>query len=71
MSNSIFDNRSIAIIISLIWGMGLAILFRKVCQNDQCTVVKVPIELSKNRNIIRDKNNRCYQLHKYGSECIY
>ena len=68
---SIFDNRTIIILISIIWGFGLAILFRQVCQNDQCVVVQVPNTFNAQNNIIYDKNNRCYQLYKYSSPCVY
>lgn len=64
------DNKVVIIILSLIWGFGLALLFRKICQNDQCIVVKVPIELAKRNNIIYNKN-RCYRLQTYASPCVY
>lgn len=69
-TKNFFENRNIIIIISLIWGLGLALLFKKVCQNDQCTIIKVPSQFSQN-NIIYDKNDRCYQLTKYPSPCVY
>ena len=53
---SIFDNHTIVIFVSIIWGFGLAILFRQVCQNDQCVIVKVPNILNTQNNIIFDKN---------------
>lgn len=67
----LLENRIIIILISIIWGFGLALLFRKVCLNDQCTIVKVPPSLNINNNIIHDKNDRCYQLQKYPSPCAY
>ncbi|XWV24830.1 hypothetical protein QJ856_gp0953 [Tupanvirus deep ocean] len=69
---SILQNRIVIILISLIWGFGLALLFRRVCQNDQCVVVKVPPLFDENNNIIYDnKSNKCYKLEKYSSQCIY
>ncbi len=69
---SIFENRMFIILISMIWGFGLALLFRKVCQNDQCVVVKVPPAFNNGNNIIYDNvNNRCYKLDKYPSPCVY
>lgn len=68
---SIFENRFVIIIISMIWGFGLALLFRKVCNNDQCVVVKVPQAFNNGNSIIYDKNNRCYKLEKYPSPCVY
>ncbi len=66
----LLDNKMFIILVSLLWGFGIAIMFKKTCQNDNCVVVKVPPEFAMNNNIIRD-NNRCYQLHKYPSECVY
>ena len=68
---SILENNMVVILISLIWGFGLAILFKKVCQNDQCIMVKVPATFDQQSNIIYDRNNRCYQLSKYPSQCVY
>ena len=68
---SFLDNRKIIILISIIWGFGIALLFKKVCQNDQCVVVKVPNIVNSQNNIIFDKNNKCYQLYKYPSPCVY
>ena len=68
---NIFENRYFIILISIIWGFGLALLFRKVCQNDQCVIIKVPPLFDKSNNIINDRNNRCYKLEKYISPCIY
>lgn len=67
---SILENRTVIILISMIWGFGLALLFRRVCANDQCIVIKAPASINEN-NVIYDKNNRCYQLEKYPSQCIY
>lgn len=68
---NIFESRAMIILISMIWGFGLALLFRKVCQNNQCIIIKVPPSFDKENNIICDKNNRCYKLEKYFSPCVY
>uniref|UniRef100_A0A6C0LSU9 Uncharacterized protein n=1 Tax=viral metagenome TaxID=1070528 RepID=A0A6C0LSU9_9ZZZZ len=65
------NNRTAIIVISLIWGFGLALLFRRVCNNDQCIIVKVPQQFHKEGDIIYDKNNRCYRLMKYPYKCTY
>ena len=70
MSQHVFDNRLISIIISLIWGFGLALLFRKICKNDECLIVKVPPLFNQSDNIIND-HNRCYRLEKYTVTCTY
>jgi hypothetical protein len=69
---SILQNRVMIILISLIWGFGLALLFRKICQNDQCVIVKVPPVFNNSSGIIYDnKSNRCHKLYKYPSPCAY
>lgn len=60
-------NRIFVILISLIWGFGLALLFKKSCQNDTCVIVKSPENFP-------DKiksNNKCYKLQKYPADCVY
>lgn len=70
MSN-ILENRFFIILISMIWGFGLAILFRKTCQDNQCTIIKAPPKLREQNNIIHDKNDHCYRLYEYPSPCLY
>ena len=67
---SVLDNNIVIILVSLIWGIGLAILFRRICQGDNCVIVNAPQSLVGQNNIIRD-NNKCYQLEKYDSPCSY
>lgn len=64
------SSRNIVIFISLIWGFALALLFRKACTNDRCTVVKVPEKFIESQNIIKN-GNKCYYLNKYFSKCTY
>ena len=65
-----FDNKLLGIIISFIWGFGLALLFRKICKNDECVIIKVPPQFDPINNIIHDKD-RCYKLEAYPTECVY
>jgi hypothetical protein len=67
-----FLNKNIVvIIISLIWGFGMSLMFRKACINGRCVVVKVPPAFLKANGIIYDKHERCYKLEKYLSPCVY
>jgi hypothetical protein len=66
----IFNNRIVIIFISLLWGIGLAILFRKICTNDQCVIVKVPPQFSEVGHVIYS-DGKCFKLHKYDSPCVY
>jgi len=65
------ENRNIIILISIIWGLGLALLFRKICTNDQCVINKLPASFSGQNNTIYDRNGKCYRLLKYPSQCVY
>ncbi|VVU95289.1 hypothetical protein CPAV1605_1037 [seawater metagenome] len=53
------------IFFSLIWGIGVAIIFRKVCKNGNCILIKVP-----KKNIIENKvfldydSGKCYKFKK-------
>ncbi len=71
MNRSIFDEKWFSILISFLWGFGLALLFKRTCKNSECVIVKVPIQFHQNGRIIHDKNNRCYQLEQYTDKCTY
>jgi len=47
--------------ISILLGLGLATLFRKVCKNRNCIVFKAP-DLKKIKNQIFKFENRCYKF---------
>ena len=59
------------IIISIIWGLGLATLFKKSCKGDNCTVIEYrgpPV--SNNKHSWRyDGNNKCYKWIPYLTSC--
>lgn len=51
---NILENRIIIILISMIWGFGLALLLRETCYN-KCVVIKVsPFFNNSNNNIIHN-----------------
>lgn len=49
-----------SIIISIIWGLGVASLFRKICKN-KCIVIRVPNDVDE--YIVREKK-KCYNFVK-------
>ena len=55
-----------SIIISIVLGLGLASLFRKVCKHRNCMVFKAPSMKELNTNIYK-YNDKCYT---YKSEAI-
>lgn len=56
------------VILSIIWGLGLAALFRKVCKGRNCIVLKAP-----DTNSIKDKiyrfDNKCYKFNPQATSC--
>ena len=55
-------------IVSIILGLGLASLFRKVCRGNDCIVIKGP-----KLNSVKDKifkfNDKCYQYEPISTSC--
>jgi len=56
------------IIISIIWGLGLATLFRKVCKGRNCIVIKAP-DPDNIKNNIYAFQNKCYKFHPEITSC--
>lgn len=67
---SMFDNEWLIIILSFVWGIGLAMLFKRTCTGGSCVVIKVPPELAQNNNNIVNKD-KCYHLQRYNTKCDY
>ena len=56
------------VILSVLWGIGLASLFRKACQGSNCIIIKGPNpnEISK-KTFIND--GKCFQFQPYIVDC--
>jgi hypothetical protein len=58
------------IFFSIIWGIGISVLFRKICKNGNCVIVRIP-----KKNIIEEKvflnydTGKCYRFEKYKISC--
>lgn len=54
-------------IISVLLGLGFASMFRKVCTNNTCLVIKGPktVEMNKYYKI----DNKCYKYNPYPINC--
>lgn len=60
------DEKINTYIISIVWGLGIATLFRKICNNDKCIVIKAPTNMIK----YQEKNeNECYRFERESIEC--
>ena len=60
------DERTNTIVISIIWGLGVASLFRKICNNNKCIVIKAPSEMD---SYYEKKNKNCYNFSKEKINC--
>jgi len=66
----LFNNEKYnTIFFSFLWGLGVAVLFRKICKNKKCVVIQAPDNYEIENNVIL-KDNRCYKLKKYNDACF-
>ena len=56
------------IIISIIWGIGLASLFRKSCKGENCILFKGP-PLDKIQDQIYEHEKNCYKFQEHSVKC--
>ena len=56
------------IIISIIWGIGLATLFRKVCKGRKCLIIHGPKPEEMNNKVYKF-DNKCYLYKAQNTTC--
>ena len=66
-NNFLVDEKG-KIIISIIWGLGLAVLFRKVCKGRECIIIKSPRPIDMH-NKVYSFNDKCYQYKAIQTKC--
>jgi len=66
--NNILKDKYGKIIISVIWGFGLATIFRRICKGRNCIVIKGPKPDEVDNNVYRF-NKKCYRYNSYSSKC--
>jgi hypothetical protein len=54
------------VILSILWGFGLAMVFKKVCHNN-CVVIRE--NRLHNKNDVIKKDHKCYKLQKQNNSC--
>ena len=64
----LFKNKSGMILISIIWGLGLAALFKKVCKGRNCVIVKSPLPKDVENSIYKF-DNKCYTFETENTFC--
>jgi hypothetical protein len=57
------------IILSIIWGIGLATLFRQACHGRQCIVVTSPRIEDVKGKVYKFGDGSCYAYHPMAAEC--
>jgi hypothetical protein len=62
------DNKQGRILISIIWGLGLATLFRRVCVGRNCIIVQAP-KLNEVRKNIYGFEGKCYRFDTKSVRC--
>jgi hypothetical protein len=55
-------------VFSILLGLGLATLFRKVCNSKNCLIFKAP-SLDKIKGKIFAYNNKCYKFEEKNASC--
>ncbi len=63
-----FKSRTGSVLISVIWGLGIAALFKQVCKGDNCIIIKGP-DPKVIRNNIYGHNDGCVQFEPYIVPC--
>ena len=63
-----FDNRTGIIIVSVIFGLGLASLFRKVCEDRDCIVIRGPNRTETDKFYYKN-DSACYKYTPVVAEC--
>ena len=68
--HAIFHSHTGRILISIVWGLGLAAMFRRVCKDRSCIVYQSPNPDWMKQQILKTKkSNSCYQMTTELSEC--
>jgi hypothetical protein len=69
MFDRIFNTPTGRILISIIWGVGLALLFfYQMCDGPQCIILKAPPSSAINEHIYLH-NSACYSFIPYSTNC--
>jgi hypothetical protein len=64
----VIQSKTGRIIVSILLGLGLATLFRKVCNERNCLVFRPP-DMDELRKNTYKYNNKCYQFKEKAMKC--
>jgi hypothetical protein len=68
MKTDIFKNNTSKIILGLLWGFGLAVIFRYACLGKKCVIYKSPVPASIKNNIY-SFDEKCYKYKQVSTKC--
>ena len=68
MNNKILKNEYTKILLGLLWGFGLACIFRCACNGRKCIIYKAP-KPNEIENSIYNYNDKCYKYEPITTEC--
>ncbi len=63
-----FNTKTGQVLLSIIWGLGLATMFRRVCTGRNCIVIRGPPS-NLVSNTIYGYKDKCYSYTPYISQC--
>ena len=61
-------SENIKLIVSIILGLGIASLFKKVCEGRNCIIIKGP-SVSEIESSTYKFNNKCYEYKSHKASC--
>jgi hypothetical protein len=66
--NNVFKNKYSKIVLGILWGLGLACIFRQACNGRNCVIYKAPNKVEVNNKIFQ-KNKKCYKYKAENTKC--
>jgi len=66
--NNIFKNEYTKIVLGILWGFGLACIFRSACNGRKCIIYKAPKQSDVINNVY-NYEEKCYKYNTIVTEC--
>ena len=66
--SDIFKNKITKIILGILWGFGLACIFRCACNGKKCIIYKAPLHSDVNNNVYGFEE-KCYKYEQVSTNC--
>jgi hypothetical protein len=70
MIEEFFKSHAGIVIISIVWGLGVATLFKKTCEGPRCKVIEFHgPAMSESKHFWRYAGDQCYRWKPYIAKC--